>query len=314
MKLSSSSVIGPQVFTYYSHIIGKIIKKHSIDYHLYADDGQLLLSFDPCVPGDAECALFRLSCCVLELQAVMAINKLMVNPEKTEFFIAASEYYYGRLQHHNLHLGDVIISPTRSVRNLGAVFDCHMKMDEHVAQLTRSLNFHIRNLARIRRFLDFDSCHHAVRSLILAKLDYCGSLLCEMSQGNINRLQKIQNRCARLIFKKSKFTETSPLLTKLHWLPVAQRVQFRTLVHTFKCLNSLSPKYLSSLLKVKETGYNLRSSVSTTLHVRKTSTLWGDRSFSVVAPFLWNSLPAETRGMTTLSSFKRSLKSVLFPR
>ena len=37
-------------------------------------------------------ALFKLACCVNELQAVMADNKLlMVNPEKTELFIAASE-------------------------------------------------------------------------------------------------------------------------------------------------------------------------------------------------------------------------------
>ena len=35
------SVIGPQVFTYYSHTIGQIIRKHSIQYHTYADDVQL---------------------------------------------------------------------------------------------------------------------------------------------------------------------------------------------------------------------------------------------------------------------------------
>ena len=97
----------------------------------------------------------------------------------------------------------------------------------------------------VRRFLDFNSCHNAVRSLILSKLDYCGALLNGIFHKDITRLQRIQNRCARLIFKKPKRTHSSPLLQELHWLPVAQRIQFRTLVHTFKSLNNLSPHYIS---------------------------------------------------------------------
>ena len=77
-----------------------------------------------------------------------------------------------------------------------------MKMGNHVTQLSRSLNFQIRNLNRIRWFLDFNSCHNAVRSLILSKLGYCGALLNAISQKDVTRVQRIQNRCARLIFKK----------------------------------------------------------------------------------------------------------------
>ena len=39
--------------------------------------------FDPCIPGDADCALLKLGCCVNELEAVMADKMLMVNPEKS---------------------------------------------------------------------------------------------------------------------------------------------------------------------------------------------------------------------------------------
>ena len=70
--------------------------------------------------------------------------------------------------------------------------------------LSRSLNFHISNLNRIRRFLDFDACHSAVRALILSKLDYFSRLLNGLTQKNITRLQRIQNRCAKLIFKRTK--------------------------------------------------------------------------------------------------------------
>ena len=189
-----------------------------------------------------------------------------------------------------------------------------MKMGNHVTQLSRSLNFQIRNLNRIRRFLDFNSYHNAVRSLILSKLDYCDALLNGISHKDITRLQRIQNRCARLIFKKPKCTQSSPLLKELHWLPVAQRIQFHTLVHTFKSLNNLSPHYISSLLHVrKPPAYSLRSSTVTCLHVPKTHTHTGNRAFSSSAPRLWNNLPAMIRGTTTTASFKKSLKRHLFP-
>ena len=156
---------------------------------------------------------------------------------------------------------------------LGAVFDSHMKMSNHITHLSCSLKFQIRNLNRIRRLLDFNSCHNAVRSFILSKLDYCGALLNGISQKDITHLQIIQNGCARLIFKTPKHTHSFPLLKELHWLPVAQHIQVCTLVHTFKSLNNLSPHYISSLLSVrKPPAYSLRSSTVTCLHVPKTHT------------------------------------------
>jgi hypothetical protein len=309
------SVIGPQVFTYYTHPIGHIIRSHCLHYHIYADDIQIFSTFDPTVPGDAACALFKLSRCLQELQTWLATNKLMMNPEKTEFFIVASQVHYTRLQHLNFHLGDAVINPSTSIRNLGAVFDPQMKMTANVTQLSRSLNFQIRNLCRIRRYLDSNTCHNAVRSLILSRLDYCSCLLNATSKKNISRLQRIQNRCARLVLKKPRRTHAAPLLKKLHWLPVDKRIQFRTLVHTFKSLHNLSPHYISCLLSIRDTpAHFLRSSTNNCLHIPKTRTLSGDRAFSTSAPRLWNNLPAMNRSITTLAPFKKNLKTVLFPK
>ena len=115
-------------------------------------------------------------------------------------------------------------------------------------------------------------------------------------------------------FSKPKRTHSSPLFKELHWLPVAQRIQFRTLVHTFKSLNNLSLHCISSLLHVrKPPAYSLRFSTVTCLHVPKTRTLTGDRAFSSSAPRLWNNLPAMIRGATTTAFLKKSLKCHLFP-
>ena len=189
-----------------------------------------------------------------------------------------------------------------------------MKMHDHVTQLSRSLNFQIRNLNRnqtVRGFQFLPQCRPFPHSVQVGLL-WC-PLKWHFPEGHYPSSEN-QNRCARLIFKKPKRTHSSPLLKELHWLPVAQRIQFRTLVHTFKSLNNLSPHYISSLLPVrKPPAYSLRSSTVTCLHVPKTRTLTGDRAFSSSAPRLWNNLPATTRGITTIASFKKSLKRHLFP-
>ena len=57
-----------------------------------------------------------------ELQTWMVANKLMMNPDKTEFFIASSAANYKHLEHLTFIFDDVEIKSSPFVKNLGAVF------------------------------------------------------------------------------------------------------------------------------------------------------------------------------------------------
>ena len=59
------SIIGPKAFTMHSQPVVEIIRRHSVQYHIYADDTQLYVPFNPKIPGDAACATFKLSSCVM---------------------------------------------------------------------------------------------------------------------------------------------------------------------------------------------------------------------------------------------------------
>ena len=72
--------------------MGAIIRRHNINYHLYADDTQLYVEFDPKVPGDAAVAIFKLQACIAKLKSWMTENKLQLNESKTEFLVAASNH------------------------------------------------------------------------------------------------------------------------------------------------------------------------------------------------------------------------------
>ena len=134
------------------------------------------------------------------------------------------------------------------------MFDNNLTMKDHVSLLCRTVNFHLRNLNRIRSYIDRSTCAHAVRSLILSRLDYGNSLLGGLSATDTQRLQKLQNRAARLIYQVSRRTSATPLIRELHWLPVQQRIEFKVLVHVYNCVNGSSPIYLQDLLSFYNSG------------------------------------------------------------
>ena len=79
----------------------------------------------------------------------------------------------------------------------------------------------------IRKFLNPESTKTLVHAFVTSHLNYCNSLLFGVPKYQIDRLQKVLNAAARLIFRIPKFDHISPALFHLHWLPVACRVHFK---------------------------------------------------------------------------------------
>ncbi len=192
-----------------------------------------------------------------------------------------------------------------------------MSMSDHVNGLCRTLNYQLRNISRIRRYLNEENCHHVVRALVSSRLDYGNSLLAGITGAQLRKIQRIQNKAVRLIFGTRRRDHISPYLTRLHWLPVKQRVNFKVLVLMYQCVNNSAPAYLSELISMYNTPdcikRNLRSSKDITrLTIPKTKRSVGDSGLSVYGPRLWNSLPTSIRRAPSRQIFKRQIKTHLF--
>ena len=250
------SVAGPPIFTAYAQPVAAIINSFQVAYHIYADDTQLYVSFDPKSSGDIASAKLRLTNCITEIRSWMLANKLKLNDSKTELFLIASPRHAEIVSHLDvdLKIGGSVITPSSSVKNLGIVFDISLTMEQHVTALCRNINFHLGNLSRRKRFIDSATCAHAVRSLILSRLDYGNSLLGGLPSANMQRLQRLQNRAERLIFQVDRRTSAAPLIRELHWLTVQQRIHFKNLLHVYNCLQGSSPVYLQDLVPLYTPG------------------------------------------------------------
>jgi len=56
--------------------------------------------------------------------------------------------------------------------------------------------------------------------MVQGRLDYCNSLLHLSSSDNLQKLQRIQNSLARIVTGKHRHKHVTPILARLHWLPV----------------------------------------------------------------------------------------------
>lgn len=154
-----------------------------------------------------------------------------------------------------------------------------------------------------------------VHAFITSKLDYCNSLYYGLPKYLLKRLQCIQNSAARLVVQASKFDHVTPVLIKLHWLPVRFRIMFKILLMVYKCLHDMAPPYLANVIKPRKTSRSLRSTTMEYLEEQRSRLVtYGDRSFSVAGPKLWNNLPLQIRKSSSIQSFKKELKSHLFKK
>ena len=106
--------------------------------------------------------------------------------------------------------------------NLGVVFDPVLNMCGQISSVVKCVHFHLRNLSRIRSFIDQDTSKLA---LVFSRIEYGSALLLRATDFDLTRLQRLQHRAARLIFLVGRDTSSAPLLRRrLYWLPNRKRI------------------------------------------------------------------------------------------
>ena len=147
----------------------------------------------------------------MDFREWMLNDKLKLNDDKTEFIIIGTSRQLAKDTIDTLRVGAVTITPVSSGRNLGSWFDSKLAMAIHISKTCNSAFYYLYNLKCIGKYLSKDNTKTLVHAFISSRLCYCNSCLYGLPEYQLNRLQRVQNMCARLICNESKYCHITPL-------------------------------------------------------------------------------------------------------
>lgn len=302
------SILSPTLFNVYVAPLAKIIQSFGFSTVSYADDTQLLITWE----NDVDNTIMRFKHCMLSLHHWMSQNCLQLNTGKTEILLFGSAKLLWSPDWWPSSLG-ICPEPKDKARNLGVLLDNTLTMRDHTNSIIGTCYGLMRSLRRIFKWIPLTARLPLIQGLIMSRLDYGNALLMSAPMDLLTKLQVVQNTAARLALDLPPRTPSAPTLAKLHWLPIRKRILFKVACSTHKALFDNGPKYLNSKCNSYVPSRPLRSRDKHLMSIPRIRTVRnGGRSFSYCAPVLWNSLPLTIRLETDFGKFRRLLKTHLF--
>ena len=128
----------------------------------------------------------------------------------------------------------------------------------------------------------------------------------------LNKLQKLQNRSARIVTDSDFDTLAAPLIQNFGWPTIEQLIHRETSTMTYKYLNQLAPAYIRGCFS-KFSDFHIRflRSSGTDVLIPRMRTSNGQKYFAYRGTKVWNDLDSETKLASNIQSFKSKLKNYM---
>ena len=243
----------------------------------------------------------------------LSANRLTLNQTKTEFMLIGSRQRINTFSSMpSLIINDIAVKQVSHTKSLGVHIDENLSWNVHIDKLCKKVASGIGALKRIRRFVDISTLQLIYNSLVQPYFDYCSVVWDSCASILTEKIQKLQNRAARVLTSADYDTNVDYLLEELGWKNLNLQRKIAKAVMVYKSLNGLAPEYLAQLFvdRSSVTNYTLRDT-SGKLALPQPHTNYLKNSFSYSGAVLWTSLPAGLRQATTLSKFKSDLSNFI---
>ena len=304
------SCLGPLLFLIYINDLPLALRNCNVT--MYADDTSLSYAskniddLNQFMNEDLNC-----------LKDWLQGNKLSLNVLKTHAMVVGSRPKLKMIsdevvEQPSFSINGTQIKVVENTKYLGVQLDSHLVWDEHIncmrTKVSRALGF----LKYAKKFLPKETLSKMYRGIVEPHFRYCCSVWGCCGKIQIETLQKLQNRAARIVTNSSYDVSAASLIKRLKWPTISDIIQNETATIMYKSTNGLAPEYLSKLF-IKNSAHNtlrLRNT-ETDLRVPLFKTSNGQKSISFRGPKLWNKLSLDVKHAPSLPTFKKRLNEPL---
>ena len=224
-------------------------------------------------------------------------NKLTLNTQKTEYMIIGSRYRLSKIEDDpKIRLGENNIKRVKQAKTLGIVIDEQLLWKNQINKIAIKASKGIGMLRRMKAYVPLHTLETVYNALIMPHFDYCSLVWENCSKHLQDKIQKLQNRAARIITGKTYDIRSSEILENLGWQTLLERRQSKKALFMHKIRNNDGlPEGLTSMFTMtNNSNYNLRSN-EIDFAMSKPNTNYLKKSFSYSGASFWNSLPKKAK-------------------
>ena len=298
------SILGPLLFLLYINDLPECLQKTTP--YLYADDTQISCSSNSLIE-----LIENLNHDLNRIGEWLSRNKLQHHPTKTKIMFIGSKHLINSITFdHPVMLKNQRISRVHSFTCLGLELDENLNWNAHIQAICKKVGAGLGTLKRIKPFVPTSTLQTIYRALIQPYFDYCSPIWGVCDQRLKDKLQKFQNRVARIIVGASYEIRSADVLRSLAWENLETRRRTTKSILMYKVLNDyIGPTLKESLIRRNhmQTNYDLRNS-PTDLALPKPKREFLKKSFKYSGAKLWNSLSIDTKLAESIHLFKSHLK------
>ena len=228
---------------------------------------------------------------------------------KTEFMLIASRQKLSQfMESPSLAINENTIEQVTSAKSLGVYVDQNINWECHIENVSKKIACAIGAIKRIRHLTPLNVLVNVYNSLIQPHFDYCNVVWGTCNKGLSEKLQRLQNRAARILMSASYDSNLDDLFRALGWRRLYYRRLEQKSILMYKTLHGMTPDYLRSRFVYRDnvSAYRLRNTENK-LVLPQPRTDYLKRSFLYSGAQLWNNLPVDLRQASSLTDFKSKL-------
>ena len=168
---------------------------------------------------------------------------------KTEFMLIGSGQRLSTLtESPTFANNDFQVSQVTTAKSLGVTIDDRLDWSGHIEKVTKKVASGIGAIKRIRHLVPQGPSIY--QALIQPHFDYCNIVWGNCGITLRNKVQKLQNRAARVLTYSSYDVAAGHLFKLLGWKNLACQQQFQRATMVYRSLHGLAPKQKQKQLQL----------------------------------------------------------------